>query len=65
MVKTRFLLIQQNKMKEWLILHTKSLHLTCNGNRYVQNDCVAMGLPLGMVLANSDEQGTWIVPCVI
>ena len=39
-------------MKELLNLYTKSVHFTFDGNVYVQNDGVTMGLPLGPVLAN-------------
>ena len=44
--------ITKNEMKEPLNLCTKSFHFTFDGNIYVQNDGVAMGLPLGPVLAN-------------
>ena len=39
-------------MKELLNLRTKSVHFTFEGNIYVQNDGVAMGSPLGPILAN-------------
>ena len=39
-------------MKELLSLRTRSVHFTLDGNIYVQNDGVAMGSPLGLVLAN-------------
>ena len=38
-------------MKEFLNLCT-SVYFTFNGNICIQNDSVAMGLPLGLVLAN-------------
>ena len=40
--------ITKNEMKELLNLCTKSVHFTFNGNTYVQDDSVALGL----VLAN-------------
>ena len=40
------------KMKELLNLCTKSVHFTFDGYIYVENDGVAMSLPLGPVLAN-------------
>ena len=64
MIKTRFQLyirlyiklyirdITKSEMKELLNLCTKSVHFTFDGNIYVQNDGVAMGSPLGPVLAN-------------
>ena len=39
-------------MKELLNLCTQSVHFTFDGNIYVQKDGVAMGSPLGPVLAN-------------
>ena len=39
-------------MKELLNLCAKSIHFAFNSNIYVQNDGVAMGLPLGPVLAD-------------
>ena len=44
--------ITKSEMKELLNLCTKSVHFTFEGNIYVQNDGVAMGLPLGPILAN-------------
>ena len=44
--------ITKSEMKELLNLYTKSVHFTYDGNIYVQNDGVAMGSPLGPVLAN-------------
>ena len=44
--------IMKNETKELLNLCTKSVHFTFDGNIYVQNDSVAMGLPLGPVLVN-------------
>ena len=38
-------------MKELLILCTKNVHFTFNGEIYSQQDGVAMGSPLGPVLA--------------
>ena len=40
-------------MKELLYLCTKNAHLTLNNKTYVQVDGVAMGSPLGPVLAKS------------
>ena len=39
-------------MKELLHLCTKNVHFTFNGEIYIQIDGVAMGSPLGPVLAN-------------
>ena len=39
-------------MKEFLYLCTKNAHFTLNSKTYVQVDGVAMGSPLGPVLAN-------------
>ena len=39
-------------MKELLNLCTKSVHFIFEGNIYVQNDDVAVGSPLGPILAN-------------
>ena len=44
--------ITKSEMKELLNLCTKSVHFTFDGNIYVQNDGIAMGSPLGPVLAN-------------
>ena len=44
--------ITKSEMKELLNLCTKCVHFTFDGNIYVQNDGVAMGSPLGPVLAN-------------
>ena len=44
--------ITKSEMKELLNLCAKSVHFTSAGNIYVQNDGVAMGSPLGPVLAN-------------
>ena len=44
--------ITKSEMKELLNLCTKSVHFKFDGNIYVQNDGVAMRLPLGPVLAN-------------
>ena len=39
-------------MKELLFLCTKNVHFTFNNQIYIQLDGVAMGSPLGPVLAN-------------
>ena len=39
-------------MKELLIFCTKNIHFTFNNETYIQVDGVAMGSPLGPVLAN-------------
>ena len=44
--------IPKQEMKELLYLCTKNAHLTLNSKKYVQVFGVAMGSPLGMVLAN-------------
>ena len=44
--------IPRNVMKELLLLCTKHLHFTFNGDIYIQLDGVAMGSPLGSLLAN-------------
>ena len=44
--------IPKQEMKELLILCTKNVHFTFNNETYIQVDCVAMGSPLGPVLAN-------------
>ena len=44
--------IPRNVMKELLLLCTKHLHFTFNGDNYIQLDGVAMGSPLGPLLAN-------------
>ena len=44
--------ITKNEMKELLNQCTKSTHFTFDGNTYVQSDGVAIGSPLGPVLAN-------------
>ena len=43
--------ITRKEMKDMLILCTKNVHFTFNGEVYVQIDGVAMGSPLGPVLA--------------
>ena len=40
------------EMRELLYLCTKNVHFTFNNKIYIQNDGVAMGSPLGPVLAN-------------
>ena len=44
--------IPKKEMKELLILCTKNVHITFNNETYIQVDGVAMGSPLGPVLAN-------------
>ena len=44
--------ITKSEMEELLNLCTKGVNFTLDGNTYVQNDGVAMGSPLGPVLAN-------------
>ena len=44
--------ITRNEMKEMLILCTKNVHFTYDGKIYIQTDGVAMGSPLGPVLAD-------------
>ena len=44
--------IPKKEMKELLILCTKNVHFTFNNETYIQVDGVAMGSPLGPVLAN-------------
>ena len=44
--------IPRHVMKELLLLCTKHVHFTFNGDIYIQLDCVAMGSPLGFLLAN-------------
>ena len=44
--------LTKNEMKKLLTLCTKSVHFTLNNEIYVQNDGVAMGSPLGPILAN-------------
>ena len=39
-------------MKELLLLYTKNIHFTFNGQIYIQVDGVAMGPPLGPLLAD-------------
>ena len=43
--------ISRTEMKKLLLLHTKSVHLTFQNEIYQQRDGVAMGSPLGPVLA--------------
>ena len=43
--------IEQNDLKNMLIMCTKNVHFTFNNTIYIQNDGVAMGSPLGPVLA--------------
>ena len=44
--------ITKKEMKEMLILCTKKVHFTFESRTYVQTDGVAMGSPLGPVLAD-------------
>ena len=44
--------IPRNIMKELLLLCTKPVHFTINGDIYIRLDGVAMGSPLGSLLAN-------------
>ena len=44
--------LAKTEMKKLLILCTKNVHFTLNNEIYVQNDGVAMGSPLGLILAN-------------
>ena len=44
--------IPKQEMKELLIFCTKNVHFTFNNETYIQEDGVAMGSPLGLVLAN-------------
>ena len=44
--------IPKKEMKELLLLCTKSVHFIFNGKIYIQIDGVAIGSPLGPVLAN-------------
>ena len=44
--------IPKQEMKELLILCTKNVHFTFNNDTYIQVDGVAVGSPLGPVLAN-------------
>ena len=44
--------IPKLEMKELLILCTKNVHFTFNNESYIQVDGVAMGSPVGPVLAN-------------
>ena len=43
--------ISKKDMKDMLILCTKNVHFSMNGDIYLQIDAVAMGSPLGLVLA--------------
>ena len=51
-------------MKKLLTLHTKNVHFTFDNQVYQQNDGVAMGSPLGPVLAGifMIELETLIIP---
>ena len=44
--------ITRSKMKELLYLCTKNVHFSFDNNIYIQSDGVAMGSPLGPILAN-------------
>ena len=54
-------------MKQLLLLCTKNVHFTCNDGIYTQNDGVAMGSPLGPVLAGvyMVELETKLIPSMI
>ena len=58
--------IPKQEMKELLILCTKNVHFTFNNDTYIQVDGVAMGSPLGPVLANifMVEVETSVIPNV-
>ena len=42
----------RSDMKELLYLCTKNVHFSFDNNSYIQNDGVAMGSPMGSILAN-------------
>ena len=42
----------KNKMKKLLTICTKNVHFSFNNDIYIQIDGVAMGSPLGSVIAN-------------
>ena len=44
-------ILTKNEMKNLLILCTRNVHFTFNNEIYIQNDGVAMGSPLGPILA--------------
>ena len=44
--------IEQGDLKRLLVLCTKNVHFCFNGSTYTQSDGVAMGSPLGPILAN-------------
>ena len=46
------LFLTRSELKEMLLLCTKKVHFTFNGKTYIQTDSVAMGSPLGPVLAD-------------
>ena len=44
--------MSRNEMKELLLLCTKKVHFTFNGNIYIEVDGIAMGSPWGPILAD-------------
>ena len=44
-------ILTKNEIKNLLILCTKNVHFTFNNEIYIQNGGVAMGSPLGPILA--------------
>ena len=53
-------------MKEMLYLCTKNVHFSLDNNIYIQNDGVAMGSPLGSILASMFvvELERFVIPCL-
>ena len=56
--------IPKCQMRKLLYICTKNVHFTFSNKIYIQNDGVAMGLPLGPVLANvfMGELETALIP---